>query len=143
MRTAPWYAGWHPVEFDLCHVDGCEHRHDDEDAEKMRLHDERIRKSERIQIAVEHGLPLATYGDLLSALGRFNRSAMLENPPPPLKVQQDLTRLLALYMENAEEAKLADDEALRAEAATGILFTMLEAERIGMAWWDGEEWQWR
>lgn len=72
-----------------------------------------------------------TFAELMVAQDRASRSAMLISEAVSAEIQVKLTELLELAVDSGD--------------ADGILFVMLEAERIGLASWSNEkgEWEWR
>ena len=120
------------IEFDECYVEGCTKAHGESDITSSRVIE--AVKAEQLRLhmkALEMGCYLSEvcYGDLLEALPRRARTAMMESPAPAKQELADLKAQLAHAVEQGD--------------AEQMLATMLEAERIGAAYWNGEDWEWR
>lgn len=120
------------AEEGACYVEGCSLAEHDESPVRWAV--EAARRSEQVRlhlVALKYGVHLSEvcYGELLAAQAKQNRSAMLERQRPSDAIAAGIAALLRGYEQDGD--------------AEGMLWTMLEAERIGLAYWDEDDWRWR
>ena len=70
-----------------------------------------------------------TYAHWQQALIKWDKASMMKRTAPTAATMDSYTTLLTMYIQDG------DTEA--------ILWLMLEAERSGIAYWNGKDWTWR